>query len=795
MFVAVFALFQLAGPMTPVVAASPVMRDSALVYSGRARALNVQAVRADTVAEIDGRLDEPIWRRAAVLTGFTSYAPVDGRPAQDSTEVRLWYASDAIYIGIRAWAPSGTVRATLAERDKILNDDWITISFDTFNDRRRAFTFGVNPLGVQADGMRSEQSALPGTPKASLAAVDLTQDFVWQSKGRLLDDGFEIELRIPFKSIRFQIGGTQDWGMQVVRQTQRTGFQDTWAPTTRSSQTYQTQAGYLRGLHDMRRGLVLDVTPNSIAFAEGAPAGTGWRYASRAEAGADVRWGVTSNFTLNGTVNPDFSQVETDVGQIPGDVRFALFFPELRPFFVEGSEQFDAPNRLVNTRQIAQPLGAIKLTGKIPKMDVGVMSAVDAAASSRDGTTNPIFTIVRLRRDLGDQSTAGMVYTDRTEGATFNRVAGIDGRLQYASVYSTEWRLVGSATRDGNGRRNGAIWEANTGRTGRSYGFRYLIQGITPDFETRSGFVNRNDFVRTTVNQRWTRFGRRGGWWDQQQQFLVSTATWTYDGFARRARPLEVRFTLDNSFVLHGGWKVNIVPDLQSTAFDPRRYDRIATVSADARDTNAFVPGARQQLINSVFSVSTPQWKRLGATFATTLGREANFFETDAVRRRDVEGSVDVRPSPKIRIGALLRYQQFDRVRDDTPFSTQFVPRLRLEYQFSRALFLRVIGQAELRRRAALRDPRTGLILIRRDAKGNWSTLDATSSLLGRADLLLSYLPSPGTVVFIGYGSAADASDTQRPFESRRTSDGLYMKVSYLFRAKGSVSAAPSRAR
>lgn len=780
MLFTLFALVQLAGPAAPVT--ETVRPEPIPTYSGRARRLDVRAVRMDTTATVDGRLDEPAWERAAVLTGFTSYSPVDGRPAQDSTEVRIWYASDAIYVGIRAWAPAGTVRATLAERDRITNDDWVSVSFDTFNDRRRAFTFAVNPLGVQADGMRSEQSSPPGVSKASLLVADLTQDYVWQSKGRLLDDGYEVEMRIPFKSIRFQMGDSQDWGLQIVRQTQRSGFQDTWAPTSRASQAYQAQAGYLRGMRDMHRGLVLDLTPNSIAFVEGAPAASGWRYGSRGEIGTDVRWGVTSNFTLNGTINPDFSQVETDVGQIPGDVRFALFYPELRPFFVEGSEQFDAPNKLVNTRQIVQPLGAIKLTGKIPHTDVGLLSAVDAASSSADGRTNPIFTILRLRRDIGDQSSAGMVYTDRIEGPFFNRVAGVDSRLQFRRVYSAEVRLVGSLTRDSSGRRDGGIWEANLGRTGRSYGFRYGLQGISPDFVTRAGFVNRTDIVKGQVNQRWTRYGRRGGWWDQQQQFVSATTTWTYDGFARGTTPLETHFNLDNLFVLHGGWRVNIIPDVQSTAFDPRRYSDWATLTPVTRDTVTFVPGARQNLVNVLLSLSTPQWRRVGATIAGTVGNETEFFETASVRRRDVEASIDVRPTPKIRIGALMRYQQFTRRRDGTPFSTQFVPRLRLEYQFSRALFFRFIGQGELRRRDALRDPRTELPILERDSLGAWTPLAASRSLLGRADWLLSYLPSPGTVMFIGYGSAMDASLTQRPFDGQRTSDGLFVKFSYLFR-------------
>ena len=790
MLAVLFAAFQLSAPQASD--SPPPPRDAASgTYSGRDRALNVASVRAETGAEIDGLLDEPIWARAAVLTGFTSYNPVDGRAAQDSTEVRVWHAPDAIYVGIRAWAPAGTVRATLAERDRISNDDWVSVSFDTFNDRRRAFTFGVNPLGVQADGMRSEQSQMPGISRASLAAVDLTQDYVWQSKGRLLDDGYMVEIRIPFKSIRFQLGDTQDWGLQVVRQTQRTGFQDTWAPTSRAKQGYQPQAGYLRGLSRMKRGLVLDVTPNAIARVEGRPDGTDWRYASKIEPSTDVRWGVTNNFTLNATANPDFSQVETDVGQIPGDVRFALFFPELRPFFVEGSEQFDAPNRLVYTRRIAQPLGAIKLTGKIPRTDVGLLSAIDAAAPTGSGT-NPIFTILRLRRDIGDQSNAGVVLTDRTEGGTFNRVAGLDARFQFRGVYNTEWRFAGSDTRNAAGRRQGAIWEANTGRTGRSWGYRYGIQAISPEFETQSGFINRSDFVRASINQRWTRFGRRGGWWDQQQQFASSNITWTYDGFMQRARPIETRVTLDNSFVLRGGWRVNVIPDLQATDFDTRRYRRVGTIGA-AGDTVAFAPGRRQDIASVALSASTPQWRRLGATLTTTFGRETEFFETDNVRRRDVEGSLDLRPSPKIRLGALLRYQQFDRARDGTPFSTQFVPRVRLEYQFSRALFLRFIGQAELRRRDALRDPRTERPLLVLNSNGVWIRQTAVRSLLGRADWLLSYLPSPGTVVYFGYGTGVDASVSERPFDARRTSDGLFLKVSYLFRARGQSPSVSTR--
>ena len=773
------------------VAAVVAPRDSLVAsrpYSGRQRQLDVRpplVVNANVT--LDGRLDEAVWSKAALLTQFTSYNPVDGRPGQDSTEVRIWYASDAVYVGVRAWAPPGTVRATLAERDRILNDDWIALQFDTFNDRRRAFTFAMNPLGVQADGMRSEQSAGPGLSRASLAVVDLSQDYLWQSAGRLLDDGFSVEARIPFKSIRFQMGDRQDWGFQVVRQTQRTGFQDTWAPTSRSIQAFSAQAGYLRGMKDMKRGLVLDIVPTSTTFATGAPKGAdSWKYGSRGQFGGDVRWGATANFTVNGTANPDFSQVETDVGQIPGDPRFALFFPELRPFFVEGSEQFDAPNQLVYTRRIVQPLGAVKVTGKIPRVDIGLLSAVDAARTSRDGRTNPVFNILRVRRDLGTQSSAGFVLTDRTEGRRFNRVAGVDSRLNFGGVYNVEVRAATSRTGDSAGTRRGELFELNHGRTGRSWGYRSSLSSFAPDFETQSGFVNRTDFVRGQIFQRWTRFGRKGGWWDQQQQFIRTSALWSYDGFQQRTPPLEATAALDNSFVLRGGWRASVSPELQAVAFDARRYARTATLSPTTNgrvDTVAFVPSDRQFTRALQLSVNTPQWRRGGASLSARRGTEPEFFETATATRTEMELSADLRPSPQLRLSSLVRYQRFLRARDGSVFSTQVVPRLRTEYQFSRALFARLIEQVESRDRDALRDPRTERPLLTRGLDGTYAAIGRRKSLLGRADWLVSYLPSPGTVIFVGYGSALDASLSMRPFEAERVSDGAFVKLSYLFRA------------
>jgi hypothetical protein len=198
----------------------------------------------------------------------------------------------------------------------------------------------------------------------------------------------------------------------------------------------------------------------------------------------------------------------------------------------------------------------------------------------------------------------------------------------------------------------------------------------------------------------------------------------------------------------------------------------------------AFTTSAQQVTSSTALIVNTPQWRRVGATITATTGTEPEFFETGTVRRRDLEAQVDVRPSTQVRIGALLRYQRFIRARDGSLFSTQVVPRLRLEYQFSRALFLRFVGQMESRDRSALRDPATERPLLRRAANGTYTPLSARKSLLGRGDVLVSYLPSPGTVVYLGYGTGVDATETMRPIDVQRTTDGAFVKFSYLYRVR-----------
>src|SRR6185437_13802481 len=333
---------------------APAVLPDSTVYDGRSHQLDVAPPRIDSTIVVDGVLDEAVWRRAARLKGFSEYRPVDGSAATDSTEVLVWYSSDAIYFGIRAFEPHGNVvRATLPDRDNIDSDDNIQILLDTYSDHRRAFMFAVNPLGVQEDGVRSEGqdagAAGGGSgPNARFdGTIDLNPDFVWESRGHVTPWGYAIEVRIPFRSLRFQNLDPQTWGIQIVREVQHSGYEDTWTPTVRANASFLIQAGRLVGLTHLHRGLVMDVIPEATTKVTGDSVNGAYRYSTTPALGGTIFWGVTNGLGLSATAHPDFSQVEADVAQVTLNQRFALFFPEKRPFFLEGLEQYDTPNRLI----------------------------------------------------------------------------------------------------------------------------------------------------------------------------------------------------------------------------------------------------------------------------------------------------------------------------------------------------------------------------------------------------------------------------------------------------------------
>lgn len=763
--------------------------DPGPVYSGRAGATEVRPPRVEAEAVIDGVLDEPVWAEAALLTGFSQYRPVDSLPAADSTEVRVWYSADALYVGIRAFEPHGPANATLADRDKIFGDDNVQILLDTFDDKRRALVFAVNPLGVQADGVHieSEQSGSAFSAEAAEGGrLDLSPDFIFESRGHVTPDGYVVEMRIPFKSLRFQAADPQRWGFNVVREVQHAGQTQTWTRVRRGATSFLAQAGGLTELSGLDRGLVLDVNPVATRRFVGAQSPTGWRYGDEGtELGVNTRWGITPNLTASGTYNPDFSQVEADVAQIQFDPRQAVFFPEKRPFFLEGSESFSVPNGLIYTRSIVEPVAAAKLSGKVAGTDVGVLSAVDDEALSRNGARNPLVNLLRVRRDIGAGSNLGVTYTDRFDGDDYNHVGALDGRF-LLGPYIVRFQGAGSLTRTAGERFSGELWDARVDRSGRRWGWTAYLKGIAPDFDAPDGFISRTGVVYQAIAPRLTFFGPEGAALETFSTSVNFNNTWLYDRFtAGEMRPDELKVHFNNSFSFRGGWTAGASLLVESFRYPEELYRdyAIERTTASGVDTVAFTGRPTIENYDFVFSVATPEYPKFSANAFLLFGSDENYPEWAPGYIVWATLETDWRPTDKLRVSPIYNETRVMRPSDGSIVQLTSIPRLKVEYQLARPIFVRFVGQYVAFHQDALRDDsRTGDPILLRDGSGGYVPASEIRSNSVRFDWLFSYQPSPGTVLFAGYGSTLGEERAFRFDGLERRNDGFFLKLSYLFR-------------
>jgi hypothetical protein len=608
--------------------------------------------------------------------------------------------------------------------------------------------------------------------------LDLNPDFVFESRGRLVEGGYEVEVRIPFKSLPYQDKAQQDWGFNVLRRVQHTGFQDSWTPAVRASASFLGQSGTLQGLRELRRGLVLELTPTATGRLDGSrPTAGSWRYDGNADFGADVRWGIRQNLSLTGTFNPDFSQVEADVGQVLLNERFALSYPEKRPFFLDGLELFDTPNQLIYTRSIVAPRGGLKLAGKVGNTNLAVMAAADDSAWSWDGRHTPVFGVFRARRDLGGNSTAGLVATAREDGRGHSRLAGTDVRLYHDRLYYLEIQAVQSWTDSAGQPRSGPLLQATWDRTGRRWGFHYSLQAIGPGFRAAAGFVNRTGVISANVFNRFSFYGAPGALVQTWGSFIGVTRILDYSHPGDGA--IEGGESLSPSATLRGNWQFSGSLARAFYGFAPAQYAgyTVETGSGTALDTTAFVvPGQADNQWSGSFRVTTPTYRQFTATATVAVGRTPIFREAAQGRSLRVDASVDLRPTAALRATAQVSRLALNRSRDGSRFSTETIPRLKLEYQVNRALFFRAIGQYSARARTPLTD-RNGRPILQGGVKDAGS-----SSNEFRLDWLVSYRPAPGTLAYLGYGTTMQEPDDFRFRDLSRTQDGFFGKVSYVFR-------------
>jgi hypothetical protein len=766
---------------------------TAAVFSGRQNQLSIRIPRIEASIQVDGNLNEAVWAQATVLNGFSQYAPNDGLPAADSTQVLVWYSPNAIHFGIRAFESHGAATATLADRDRIFGDDNVQILLGTFRNTRQALMFAVNPLGVQGDGALVEgantsASGFIGSAVVGREQADLSPDYVFQSKGRVTEWGYEVEVRIPFKSLRYQPSQEQTWNLNVVRQVKHSGFEDSWVPALRASPSFLGQSGEIVGLRELHRGLVMDLNPETTMRVEGAPEPDGrfTRDAGRPQIGGTVRWGITNSLSLSGTVHPDFSQVESDAGQLAFDPRNALFFPEKRPFFLEGSELFQLPNNLIYTRRIQQPVAAVKLTGNVGGTSIGLLSAVDDEFASATGRDNPVFNIIRLQRGIGSQSRVGMAYMDQIDGSTSNRVAEVDGRWVFGGIYSVNFQFAGSRTDDGSTVTTAPLWQTQFNIRDRHFGLRTHFAGIGDRFVDRSGFIGRSGIVRAFVDPSWTVYGRRGALVERFTADVLVDGTWQYRKFVNGGGIQDRKLHFNGNAALRGGWNLGLGLLIETFGYDADLYAdyrlEVPGPGGVGLDTVPFVGQPTIANLDYVVQFNTPQWRHFSANGFVLKGHDENFFEWASGDLLLANLAATFRPTDRIRAELSYNWQQVNRRTDGSLVNVGRIPRLKLEYQVSRPFFVRLVGQYVQEQTDSLRDDsRTNAPILIATPSGVVRT-QASRTNLFHGDVLLSYQPIPGTVILAGYGS--DMTD-ERAFGFRRlerTGDAFFAKVSWLFR-------------
>ncbi len=764
------------------------------LYRGSLDELRVDApfVAAPNI-DIDGRPDESGWSDAAVLTDFTQYDPAEGIPATQRTETLVLVSDDALYVAVRAFDDNpGGIRASIAPRDNVVRrDDYIRVTLDTFNDRRRAYVFVVNPFGVQQDGVWAEGGGGRGRGRGFGPPVDYNPNFIWESEGRVEEWGYQVEFKVPFKSLKFPTAPVQAWGFQVMRRIERYGYEASWAPISRNETNQLAQAGQLEGLRGLNAGLFLEMNPVLTGSRQGTADDTGLLIhdSPTGEFGLNATYGLTSNLTLDATYNPDFSQVEADAGQIAVNERFALFFPEKRPFFLEGTDVFSLPQQLVYTRSIANPIGGAKLTGKIGDVGVGYLGAYDDVSSGVSSEYARV-NLLRARKDIGGSSSIGAVMTDRTESSSvFNRLVGADARLVMGGRYTLTLLGAISSTREDAdpGSAGGQLWSARFDKTGREFSWNAGIEDSSHDFDAASGFLRRIGDTQLNSRVAWNWYGEPGSTLERVGPSLQFRGVWDHDTFWRGGAWEEAELELGGSLSFRGNTSIFANYQRSGFRFPDVEYEglRVAPPAGQTAGT-PFVPEANafrgmDQLRVFLFM---GRWQSVRGRVGGTWSETPIFVSgspVEAATSFSSENNVSIYPTPSLSMELNFRYSALFRQSTGERYSTAQIARVRTQYQLTKALFVRGIAERSTSEVASVLTP-AGQQLERCDSTGSCSALVGGDGRGLYLEGLLSFEPSPGTVFFLGYSRSLDDEVLPQVRDLRTRADGLFVKLSYRYR-------------
>lgn len=726
--------------------------------------------RATQAPRLDGSLDDAVWETATHLTEFVQIAPSEGIPGTEETEVWITFDDDYLYVGFYAhYTNPGMMRTNRSDRDQIRGDDRMSVLFDPFLDQQRAYQFEVNGYGVQADsivnadgstgassgrGSRPQQtggvrragggsgSGLSGSGQFGIRG-DESWNSLFETAGRVVADGWTAEMAIPFKSLRYpagDAGGDRSWGMQITRVIRGKSEAVVWSPISRGVAGQLTQFGLLEGLSGLSTSRNLEFLPEITAIRFGSLDTDTGVFADRhpqGDAGISVKYGITPNLTADFTYNPDFSQIESDQPQIETNQRFALFFPEQRPFFLEGQEIFATPTitNLLHTRTIIDPRFGGKLTGKVGRTTVGFVAADDEAAGFLDDRADPRYgtsaqTFVgRARYDLYSESYLGAIATSRQFGEEHSRVAGVDGRFRLGRTHRVSFLAVGSDTQsDEDGALSGPVLEADYTRQGRNLGYGASYSSVDPDFRTGTGFLTRIDYRQATGNVSY-RFWPESALitWGPRLEYL---RLYDHDGVLQDEQ-LQGRLSMSfqNNISING-----------TVSRDLERFNEI-----DFRKTGYGLFGVISSRLLSIvggFNVGD------GVLFSDHpfLGRttSGNFL-------------ISARPTSRLRAELTGIFSQFVDPRDDSNVFDVKIFRTRATYQFTNRLLVRHILEYN------------------------------TAAVTFGNNLLVTYRINAGTVGFLGYDDRYQQGSLIDAFQStstalQRTNRAVFAKVSYLFR-------------
>lgn len=692
--------------------------------------------RIQTPPVIDGVAGDEEWRAASAAVLAYQTQPGDNAAPTERTEVRLAFDRDHLYVAIQAWdSEPAAVRGRVARRDDIFGDDYVTIHLDTHDDRRRAYVFSFNPLGIQGDGLYNEGVS---TGRNFDANVDRTWDGVLTSKGRLTDEGYTIEVAIPFKSLRYEAGTGRRWGLHVQRWIARKGESVSWRPISREVPSLLTQMGGLTGLTEIGSGPAIDLIPTVTAAVTGdRQIDGGLANSNDLEPGVTASWAMTPNMSVSGTANPDFSQIEADVPQIEVNQRFPLRYAEKRPFFLEGGQFFRSPGALnfVETRQIVDPDWGAKFTAKSGRNTYAVLAAEDAPPGLATAPEQPghdetaQVAIGRYQRDILQNSTVGGFVTTRRFAGDDNTVVALDGQFRlplqtigYQSALSfTDARGVtsrGDAT---------YVWYDFVGRHWRLF---VNDQRISGDYRADTAFVRRTGFKQNTITLGYELQGEKT-WWVRARPFIVSRALRLPDG------------TMDESYV-DPGVDVTFARDITLYAY--RSFHR-----------NSFLGREYNRQFSSV-STTVNTLKRITVSGRVIAGEDVHYdlVHPQVGRLLDLSFTVTIKPDARLNSEMVYLKSRLREYVTDRVLFNQDLYRNRTNYQFTREHAARSIVE--------------------------YNTLSRRVSV----SLLYTYLPRPNTSIYGGYGdilfSDLDPVTRTRLDGLNRQRRTVFLKLSHNFR-------------